>query len=132
MRKSINVGKNDESMPEKVFVAVLSILLFIGSAAVYVRESRPLAAITVERGELKEQFSLAEVEERLKAARRVCINEATAEEMTAIPGIGPAISERIFEYREKNGRFMTVESLCEVKGIGPAKLEKMREYVSLE
>ncbi len=54
------------------------------------------------------------------------INRATKEELTALKGIGPALADRIIEYREQNGPFKTVEDLTQVKGIGPAKLEGLR------
>ena len=132
MDKKIKVYQKRSDIAEKTIVWALSAFLFAGSAAIYVRESRPLAAITVEMGENTETLSLSEVEERLKEARKVSINTATAEEITLIPGIGPAISSRIVEYRRENGKFHTVDALLKVKGIGPAKLEKMREYVNID
>ena len=132
MNKKEIFNNVNATVPERTIVAALSILLFFASAILYARDSRPLAAITVESGEVKEKLSLREVEKDLKEARRVSINTATAEEITIIPGIGPAISSRIVEYREKYGKFSTVDSLLKVKGIGPVKLEKMREYVKID
>jgi comEA protein len=137
-KKEIKMNKKEvlihgnSTVPERVVVAALSVLLFLASAILYAGDSRPMAAITVESGEIKEKLSLTEIEGNLKEARRVSINTATAEEITIIPGIGPAISSRIVEYREKYGKFSTVDSLIKVKGIGPAKLEKMREYVRID
>lgn len=62
---------------------------------------------------------------------KVNINTAGLEELQRLPGIGPALAERILEYRQEHGRFGSVEELEEVKGIGPKKLEKMRPFVSL-
>ena len=59
------------------------------------------------------------------------LNQATAEELQALPGIGPALSERIVIYRTENGPFRSIEHLAEVKGIGQAQLAKFREYLSL-
>ncbi|MFA6637185.1 MAG: helix-hairpin-helix domain-containing protein [Candidatus Omnitrophota bacterium] len=132
MNKEKKLTNGKASVPERVIVAALSIFLFSASVILFARDSRPLASITVESGGIKEKLSLVEVEENLKEARRVPVNTATAEEITVIPGIGPAISSRIVEYREKYGSFSTVEALIKVKGIGPAKLEKMREYVKID
>jgi len=60
---------------------------------------------------------------------RVSLNEATAAELEALPGVGPALAERIVTYRETNGPFQSVDELINVPGIGPTKLEQLRPYV---
>jgi len=57
------------------------------------------------------------------------LNTATAEQLEAIPGIGPVLAQRIIEYRQTHGRFQSVDELLEVRGIGPKRLESMRPYV---
>jgi len=57
------------------------------------------------------------------------LNTATAEQLEAIPGIGPVLAQRIIEYRQTHGRFQSVDELLEVRGIGPKRLENMRPYV---
>ncbi len=57
------------------------------------------------------------------------LNTATAEQLEAIPGIGPVLAQRIVDYRRAHGRFHSVEELLEVSGIGPKRLENMRPYV---
>lgn len=56
----------------------------------------------------------------------VDLNTASAEELDAMPGVGPAIAQRIVEHREANGPFTSVDQLEEVSGIGPATLEEIR------
>lgn len=66
-----------------------------------------------------------------KAAPRfpLDINRASAEELEALPGIGPVLAARIVEYRQLHGRFQSVDELIEVRGIGPKRLEQIRPYV---
>lgn len=59
----------------------------------------------------------------------VDLNTATAEQLDALPGIGPATSKAILAYRTSHGRFRSVTELLEVPGIGPAKLEALRPMV---
>jgi competence protein ComEA len=59
----------------------------------------------------------------------VDVNRASVAELTALPGIGPALAERIVAAREEGGRFRSVDDLVRVSGIGPAKLERLRGAV---
>ena len=59
----------------------------------------------------------------------VDLNTATAEQLEALPGVGPATSKAILAYRASHGRFRSVTELLEVPGIGPAKLEALRPMV---
>jgi comEA protein len=63
------------------------------------------------------------------APRKVNINEATAPELIALPGIGPAMAERILAYRKEHGRFTSVDELDRVRGIGPASLRRLRPFI---
>lgn len=59
----------------------------------------------------------------------VNINTATAEELTALPGVGEATAANIIADREQNGPFTSIEDLMRVSGIGEKKFEKMRELI---
>ena len=60
------------------------------------------------------------------------LNQATAEQLQALPGVGPALSERIVVYRAEHGAFSSVDQLTEVKGIGQAKLAKFSDLLIIE
>lgn len=60
------------------------------------------------------------------------INTATAAELELLPGIGPALAQRIIDHRREHGAFRRVEDLDDVKGIGPRTLEKLRPLVRVE
>lgn len=59
------------------------------------------------------------------------LNTASAAELEAVPGIGPATARAIVEYRSKHGNFKRVDDLTAVSGIGPKTLEKLRPYLTV-
>lgn len=62
------------------------------------------------------------------------ININTADEATLqlLPGIGPAYSKRIVQYRLENGSFKSVDEITNIRGIGPKTLQKLRPIITLE
>ncbi len=63
------------------------------------------------------------------AAALINVNTATPAELESLPGIGPALAQRIIQDRQANGPYETVDQLTRVRGIGPATLEKLRPLV---
>lgn len=60
------------------------------------------------------------------------LNAATAEQLEKVPGIGPGLSAKIVQYRNKSGRFQNYADLQKVGGIGRAKMEKFRPYLTVQ
>jgi comEA protein len=58
------------------------------------------------------------------------INRATAEELELLPGLGPALSRRLVEYRELNGPFARIEDIIQVQGIGAKTFQRIKGYIS--
>ncbi|MCL4500280.1 MAG: helix-hairpin-helix domain-containing protein [Deltaproteobacteria bacterium] len=57
------------------------------------------------------------------------LNSAGAADLEALPGIGPALAQRIVDYRQKHGSFKKIDDLMQVSGIGPKLLEKIRAHL---
>ena len=59
------------------------------------------------------------------------VNTATLEQLDALPGVGPAIAQRIIDYRAEHGPFTAVDQLKDVKGVGDALFEKIKDLVTI-
>jgi len=59
------------------------------------------------------------------------INAATLEQLETLPGIGPALAQRILDYRNENGPFTSLEQLASVKGISDRMVDDFRDLVVL-
>jgi competence protein ComEA len=62
----------------------------------------------------------------------VNVNTASAEELSLLPGVGPARARAIVELRQQRGGIKRIEDLLEVKGLGEASLAKLKPYLALE
>jgi competence protein ComEA len=62
---------------------------------------------------------------------RIDVNSASAAELVALPGVGPAIAQRIVEHRERHGRFRSFADLEAVSGIGPRVRERIEAAARL-
>lgn len=62
---------------------------------------------------------------------KININTATADELTALYGIGEAKAAAIIEYREKSGEFFNIEEIMDVTGIGEAIFAKIKDNITV-
>ncbi len=63
---------------------------------------------------------------------KININTATVQELDALPGIGPALGQRIVDYRTENGLFAAPEDLLKVRGIGDALFKELQDLVTVQ
>lgn len=63
------------------------------------------------------------------ASGQVDINQASAEELQSLNGVGEVLAGRIIDFREANDGFDSVDQLEEVKGIGSQTLSELEDRV---
>lgn len=59
------------------------------------------------------------------------INTATAAQLDTLPGIGPALAQRIVDYRTTTGPFARIEELMNVSGIGQSTFDNLKDRVTV-
>lgn len=62
---------------------------------------------------------------------QVNINTATVEQLALLPGIGPAMAQKIVDYRAKRP-FQETNHVIRIKGIGPKTYAKFKQYLVLK
>ncbi len=65
----------------------------------------------------------------LRDGGRIDLNRAASADLELLPGIGPALAQRILQDRTTSGAYRSVDDLTRVAGIGPVKLARIRPLV---
>ncbi|MFT3894868.1 MAG: ComEA family DNA-binding protein [Anaerolineales bacterium] len=58
------------------------------------------------------------------------INTATVDELDTLPGIGPTTAQKIVEYRDTNGPFLSKEDIVNVSGVGPTTYDRIKDLIT--
>lgn len=62
---------------------------------------------------------------------RLDLNTASAEQLRTLPGIGPALADRIVAHREQHGPFQDPGDLRDVSGIGEKRFQDLADLVTV-
>jgi competence ComEA-like helix-hairpin-helix protein len=106
---------------ERAVVLFLVVSLSIGCVILGVGRIAPSAVPPFDEVDAPEGTAIPSVE----PSWPVDINAADADDLTRLPGIGPARAAAIVGLRTERGAFGSVEELLDVKGIGPVTLERI-------
>lgn len=63
-------------------------------------------------------------------AAPVDLNSATADQLDALPGVGPVTAQKIVAYRQAHGPFTSADGLDAIPGIGPARIADLKGLVT--
>ncbi len=68
----------------------------------------------------------------VSATNKVNINKANEAELATLNGIGPALAQRIIDYRTNNGPFKDISEIKNVSGIGDKKYAAIKDHISIK
>jgi comEA protein len=63
--------------------------------------------------------------------QKININTAQTDELQKLPRVGPAIAQRIIDYRKENGNFKRVEDIMKVRGIGEKVFAEIKDLITV-
>jgi comEA protein len=86
---------------------------------------------TLKKDQVAPSTSTPRAAASLTPGQKVNINKATAAELDALPGIGPAKAQAIIDYRNQNGDFKTIEDIQKVKGIKAGAFSKISDLIKV-
>lgn len=68
---------------------------------------------------------------RATSTIRIDLNDAGRDELRLLPGVGPALADRIITDREARGPFASVDDLTRVRGVGERIVLNLRPFVTV-
>jgi competence protein ComEA len=115
--------------------AVVAALAIVALGQQGLREPEPEAAVGADhgaraRGAPRTPAPVAALV-ALRDGEPLDLNCADAATLELLPGVGPALAQRILEHRFTAGRFESVDGLRAVRGVGPKKLAAVRPLLSI-
>ena len=112
------------------YTAIGAVIVIIAAAGTYIEQHEGDAFIVETSTVSEDRFIPAG--EGVNSEGKININTASAEELAALDGIGEVISERIADFREENGPFLTVEGIMLVDGVGDKLFEDIKDFIYVE
>jgi competence protein ComEA len=62
---------------------------------------------------------------------KVNLNTADLSTLETLPRVGPAMAQRIIDWRTSNGRFSSVEDLMSITGVGDKTFQQLKDLVTV-
>lgn len=128
LRRNILKKKN-----QKIGIALYAVIFVIVLAAGIFLDKYTSSKIVIRTSDLKTEATIMPSSDMPAVIDgKININTADAEQLKTVKGIGDATAEKIIEYREKYGRFLSLANIMDIPGIGQSKYEEMKDQLCAE
>jgi competence protein ComEA len=121
---------------ESIAILTLTVLFLLGLTVQHVREQQgpPLDAdsLVARSPSAPSPSNAASAPSAPSPSDPVSLNDASTQRLQALNGIGPALAERIIEYRTTQRPFQRPAELKRVRGIGPKTLADLRPHITVK
>lgn len=113
---------------------LLAVMLFFLLSGIWYSHSLHTGSMVMGKPIATEELA-AQTESEVLAEKTIVkynINTATAEELTALSGIGEKKAADIVAYREANGDFSDISDIMRVPGIGEKTFAQIKTEITVE
>ena len=117
------------SIQERGLILLIGLAVLASGVLVFTNLPRPIRASLP--GEIRLENVLILLPRFVESAP-IDINRAALDDLITLPGIGPALAQRIIDYRNEHGPFRSVEELEGVSGIGPQTVQGLIDAAAAE
>jgi competence ComEA-like helix-hairpin-helix protein len=112
---------------ERIIVISLVLALLLGLGLMAYKDSRSKVVVQIRH------FNAGNVSgDKTRTDKAININEASAEDLEKLKGIGKALAARITDYRSRNGPFRSKEEIKNVDGIGDGLFNEIKDDITAE
>lgn len=119
----------DLTFHERRVIFIVSLIILIGSILSHINNTqlgKKISTLTPIKSISNTPF------DKPSCQKPINIKTASISQLTQIPGIGPAIAQRIIQYRIENKNFTDLADIKKIKGIGDKKFKKIEKFITLK
>ena len=118
--------KTEQALFTVIIIIICSLTIFFSFNYIKRKSGSPEFFVTENNSEVVRAVTDSTLDGVL-----ININTATLPELCILPSIGEKKAQAIIDYRNDNGRFVTVEDIMKVSGIGEVLFEKIKNYITV-